>query len=172
MSSIRVIRGGDVFRIPCNETDTLLGSHVSAVAYEDVQDEEGKFPLLRPMSELAGKGGFLAALHFAQSVNGGPGKLLANVAGVERPVITCLGCGNIGIGVAELACGMGNEVRILDVNMDVMLEAKKYLPDVSFMISNRANLEKFLKEEALLIIFLKRVRRGTVHTLQHQLQLF
>ena len=33
-----------------DETDTLLGSHVSAVAYEDVQDEEGKFPLLRPMS--------------------------------------------------------------------------------------------------------------------------
>ena len=47
-----------------DETDTLLNSHVSAVAYEDVQDEEGKFPLLRPMSELAGKGGFLAALPF------------------------------------------------------------------------------------------------------------
>ena len=73
-----------------DETDTLLGSHVSAVAYEDVQDEEGKFPLLRPMSELAGKGGFLAALHFAQSVNGGPGKLLANVTGVETVSYTHL----------------------------------------------------------------------------------
>lgn len=124
---------------------------MSAVAYEDVPDKNGRFPLLRPMSELAGKGGFLAALHYMQAVNGGPGKLLANVAGVERPVITCLGCGNIGIGVAELACGMGNEVRILDVNMDVMLEAKKYLPDVSFMISNRANLEKCLKESDVII---------------------
>ena len=133
------------------ETDCLLDSHVSAVAYEDVPDKNGRFPLLRPMSELAGKGGFLAALHYMQAVNGGPGKLLANVAGVERPIITCLGCGNIGIGVAELACGMGNEVRILDVNMDVMLEAKKYLPDVSFMISNRANLEKCLKESDVII---------------------
>ena len=86
-----------------DETDTLLNSHVSAVAYEDVQDEEGKFPLLRPMSELAGKGGFLAALHFAQSVNGGPGKLLANVTGVETPIITMLGCGVVGTGAAELA---------------------------------------------------------------------
>ncbi len=43
-----------------DETDTLLNSHVSAVAYEDVQDEEGKFPCCAPMSELAGKGGFLA----------------------------------------------------------------------------------------------------------------
>lgn len=100
------------------ETDCLLDSHVSAVAYEDVPDKNGRFPLLRPMSELAGKGGFLAALHYMQAVNGGPGKLLANVAGVERPIITCLGCGNIGIGVAELACGMGNEVRILELNMD------------------------------------------------------
>ena len=63
-----------------------------------MQDEEGKFPLLRPMSELAGKGGFLAALHFAQSVNGGPGKLLANVTGVETPIITMLGCGVVGTG--------------------------------------------------------------------------
>ena len=133
------------------ETDCLLDSHVSAVAYEDVPDKNGHFPLLRPMSELAGKGGFLAALHYMQSVNGGPGKLLANVAGVERPVITCLGCGNIGVGVAELACGFGNEVRILDVNMDVMLEAKKHLPDVSFMISNRANLEKCLRESDVIV---------------------
>ncbi len=133
------------------ETDVLLDSRVSAVAYEDVQDENGRFPMLRPMSELAGKGGFLAALHYMQAVNGGPGKLLANVAGVERPVITCLGCGNIGTGVAELACGLGNEVRILDVNMDVMLEAKRYLPNVSFMISNRTNLEKCLRESDVIV---------------------
>ena len=70
---------------------------------------------------------------------------------MEKIVVGFLGCGNIGIGVAELACGMGNEVRILDVNMDVMLEAKKYLPDVSFRISNRANLEKCLKESDVII---------------------
>ena len=44
------------------ETDCLLDSHVSAVAYEDVPDKNGRFPLLRPMSELAGKGGFLAQI--------------------------------------------------------------------------------------------------------------
>ena len=56
------------------ETDVLLESGVSAVAYEDVEDANGRFPLLRPMSELAGKGGFLAALHFSQSVHGGDRK--------------------------------------------------------------------------------------------------
>ena len=150
------------------ETDCLLDKHVSAVAYEDVPDRNGRFPLLRPMSELAGKGGFLAALHYMQSINGGPGKLLANVAGVERPVITCLGCGNIGIGVAELACGMGNEVRILDVNMDVMLEAKKHLPNISFIISNRANLEKCLRESDVIINGIQWAKDRTDHIIYRE----
>ena len=133
------------------ETDVLLNSKCMAVAYEDVEDKNGRFPLLRPMSELAGKGGFLAALHFMQSVNGGPGKLLANVPGTDAPVITIIGCGNVGLGAAELASAFGNTVRILDVSMDAMLAAKKYLPNVSFLISNRANIEKCLKESDVLI---------------------
>ena len=134
------------------ETDCLLASGVSAVAYEDVQDKNGRFPLLRPMSELAGKGGFLAACHYMQAVNGGPGKLLANVAGVATPVISIIGCGNVGLGAAELAAAFGNEVRILDVNIDAMLAAKKHMPgNVSFLMSNRANLEKCLRESDVLI---------------------
>ena len=104
------------------------------------------------MSELAGKGGFLAALHFAQSVNGGPGKLLANVTGVETPIITMLGCGVVGTGAAELAAAFGNEVRILDVNMNTMLAAKKTSPaNITYMISNRSNLEKCLRESDVII---------------------
>lgn len=134
------------------ETDVLLESGVSAVAYEDVEDANGRFPLLRPMSELAGKGGFLAALHFSQSVHGGSGLLLANVAGVDAPVVSIIGGGNTGLGAAELAAAFGNTVRILDVNMDGMLESKKYLPsNVSFLISNRSNLEKCLKESDVII---------------------
>lgn len=134
------------------ETDVLLESGVSAVAYEDVEDANGRFPLLRPMSELAGKGGFLAALHYSQSVHGGSGLMLANVAGVDAPVISIIGGGNTGLGAAEMAAAFGNTVRILDVNMDAMLESKKYLPgNVSFLISNRANLEKCLKESDVLI---------------------
>lgn len=134
-----------------DETDVLLSSKCMAVAYEDVQDKDGHFPLLRPMSELAGKGGFLAALHFMQSVNGGPGKLLANVPGCDVPVISIIGCGNVGLGAAELASAFGNTVRVLDIDMDAMLAAKKYLPNVAFLISNRSNLVKCLKESDVII---------------------
>ena len=134
------------------ETDCLLSSGVSAVAYEDVQDKDGRFPLLRPMSELAGKGGFLAACHYMQAVNGGPGKLLANVAGVEPPIVTIIGCGNVGLGAAELAASFGNQVRILDVSVEAMLAAKRHMPaNVSFLMSNRANLEKCLRETDVLL---------------------
>lgn len=134
------------------ETDALLKSKVSAVAYEDVTDRNGRFPLLRPMSELAGKGGFLAACHYMQTVNGGPGKLLANVTGCAAPIVTIIGAGNVGLGAAELAASFGNEVRILDVYMDGMLAAKKTMPpNVQFLFSNRDNLVKCLKETDVLL---------------------
>ena len=92
------------------ETDAILSSKVTAIAYEDITDKDGNFPLLKPMSILAGKGGFLAALHHMQSVFGGNGTLLANVCGIDAPVVSIIGAGNSGIGAAELAAGFGNVV--------------------------------------------------------------
>ena len=80
------------------QTNALMSSGCTSIAYEDVSDDKGEWPLLSPMSELAGKGGFLAALHFAQTINGGSGKLLANVCGVAAPMVTIIGCGHSGVG--------------------------------------------------------------------------
>lgn len=132
------------------ETDALLRSRVSGFAYEDITDDNGHFPLLSPMSILAGKGGFLAALHHTQSVFGGTGVLLANLCGVETPVITIIGCGNAGIACAEMAAAFGNEVRILDIDINAMRNAQfRFPPNVSFLISNRANLVKCLRESSV-----------------------
>jgi alanine dehydrogenase len=134
------------------ETDAILNSKVTAIAYEDITDKDGNFPLLKPMSILAGKGGFLAALHHMQSVFGGNGTLLANVCGIEAPVITIIGAGNSGIGAAELAAGFGNVVRILDVNVKALEKAKDMLPsNVSFLYSNRENLVKCLKDSDVIL---------------------
>ena len=134
------------------ETDAILESKVTAIAYEDITDANGGFPLLKPMSILAGKGGFLAALHHMQSVFGGNGTLLANICGMETPVVTIIGAGNSGLGAAELAAGFGNTVRILDVNLAAMEAAKAKLPaNVTCMFSNRENLVKCLKDSDLII---------------------
>lgn len=135
-----------------DQTEALMASKCTSIAYEDISDDKGEWPLLSPMSELAGKGGFLAALHFAQTVNGGAGKLLANVCGVATPVVTIIGCGHSGIGACELASGFGNRVNMLDINYDAMLKAKEHFPDnVNFMFSNRENLVECLKVSDVII---------------------
>ena len=70
------------------QTDVCLEAGVTGIAYEDVIDRAGKFPLLRPMSEIAGKGGFLAACEFAKSTNGGCGRLYAKLDGLSAPRVT------------------------------------------------------------------------------------
>ncbi len=135
-----------------DQTEALMASKCTSIAYEDISDDKGEWPLLSPMSELAGKGGFLAALHFAQTINGGAGKLLANVCGVATPIVTIIGCGHSGIGACELASGFGNRVNMLDINYEAMLKAKEHFPDnVNFMFSNRENLVECLKVSDVII---------------------
>lgn len=133
-------------------TIELLKNKVVGIAYEDIEDENGKFPLLSPMSELAGKGGFLAALNYSQTINGGKGILFNRISGVEIPIVTIIGCGNSGLGAAEIAANLGNNVRIIDINKEIMDKAKAVLPqNVEFLYSNRTNLLKCIKESDVLI---------------------
>ncbi len=135
-----------------DQTLALMESGCTSIAYEDVSNDEGEWPLLSPMSELAGKGGFLAALHYAQTIQGGPGKLLANVCGLPAPVVTIIGCGHSGTGACEMAAALGNRVNMLDVNYEAMVKAKRTLPgNVSFLLSNRENLVNCLKESDVVI---------------------
>lgn len=132
-------------------TDALLESGCTGIAYEDITDDSGAFPLLRPMSELAGKGGFFMACQYMQSVNGGSGRMLARVSGIRTPDITIIGVGNAGFGVAELAAGLGNRVTVLDVSFERMEAAKNRLPsNVEFLYSNRDNLLRCLERSDVL----------------------
>lgn len=133
-------------------TRELLARKVIGIAYEDIDDDSSEFPLLSPMSILAGKGGFLAALYFSQSVHGGAGLLLSSITGVATPRIAIIGCGYSGIGAAELAASFGNRVTMLDVSYKAMERARVKLPaNVEFLYSNRENLERCLKESDIVI---------------------
>ncbi len=133
-------------------TDKLLEAGVIGIAYEDITDASGAFPLLAPMSEIAGKGGFLAACHHMQSVAGGCGILLGRVSGVRTPEITIIGAGNAGLGAAEMAAGLGNRVTILDISKESMDAAKARLPaNVEFLYSNHDNLMKCLARSDVLL---------------------
>jgi alanine dehydrogenase len=122
-------------------TDELLSAGLTGIAYEDITDAAGNFPLLRPMSEIAGKGGFLMACQYLQSVNGANGLMLARVDGLRTPEVIVIGAGNAGLGVAELAAGLGNRVTVLDVSLERMAQARPRLPpNVQLLYSNGENL--------------------------------
>lgn len=134
------------------QTDVFLDSKAIGIAYEDVTDPEGGFPLLKPMSEIAGKGGFIAAVNFSQKIHNGEGLLLSKIAGIETPDITIIGAGNAGFSAAELASQCGNKVTILDTNIKTLEETKKILPpNVELLYSNEANLVKCMKRTDVLI---------------------
>ena len=130
----------------------LMKRGVIGIAYEDVTDADGRLPLLAPMSEIAGKGGFLAAVKYLETLNGGSGLLLSRVCGVPTPHVVIFGCGGTGMGAAEYAAAFGNRVTILDVSKKAMDRAKGLLPsNVEFLFANRDNILEQLKTADALI---------------------
>lgn len=133
-------------------TTFLLDQHITGIAYEDIDDPEGKFPLLSPMSIFAGKGGFLAALQYSQTIYGGPGTILCNITGLAKPHITILGAGYSGVAAAELAAAFGNQVSLLDIDLKALEKARLALPEnVEFLASNRKNLLECLAKTDVFI---------------------
>lgn len=134
------------------QTDVLLARKVIGIAYEDIIDANGRFPLLKPMSELAGKGGFMAAVQYSQSINGGQGKMLCRINGVRTPEVTVIGAGNSGIGAAELAAQWGNKVTVLDINMNQLEYARSVLPpNVEFLYSDKNNIDLCIRRSDVLM---------------------
>ena len=134
------------------QTDVFLDKRVIGIAYEDIQDASGNFPLLKPMSDIAGKGGFLAACQFVQKIHGGMGLMPARVCGVDTPQITVIGAGYAGLGAAEMAAAFGNKVTLLDISAEKLEKAKAILPpNVEFLYSNEANILQCLLRTDVLV---------------------
>jgi alanine dehydrogenase len=104
----------------------LVEKKVASVAYETIQPDDGSLPLLKPMSEIAGKMAIQVGAASLEKAHGGKGILLGGVPGVRRGKVTIIGGGVVGTAAAKVAVGMGAEVTILDVN----LERLTYLDDI------------------------------------------
>lgn len=96
------------------QTDALMASGTTAIAYETVTSPDGSLPLLTPMSEVAGRLSIQAGAFALQKANGGCGKLLGGVPGVMPAKVLVVGGGVSGASAADMAVGLGAEVTILD----------------------------------------------------------
>jgi alanine dehydrogenase len=108
------------------QTQALVMRKIIGIAYETVTDAHGELPLLKPMSEVAGRLAVLAGAESLQMSRGGNGTLLGGVPGVAPAKVVVLGGGVAGTQAARMALGLGADVTILDINMTRL----RYLDDV------------------------------------------
>lgn len=102
------------------QTDDLVASGATCIAYETVTDAAGRLPLLAPMSEVAGRMSIQAGAHCLEKYCGGRGVLLGGVPGVEPAKVVVLGGGVVGKNATAMAVGLGAEVVVLDKSVDVL----------------------------------------------------
>ena len=96
------------------QTELLIESGATCIAYETVTDDRGGLPLLAPMSEVAGRMSVQAGAHYLEKAHGGSGTLLGGVPGVAPGKVLVVGGGVVGINAAKMALGLGADVTILD----------------------------------------------------------
>jgi len=104
------------------QTELLVASKASCVAYETVTDRFGGLPLLAPMSEVAGRMSVQAGAHYLQKAHGGSGTLLGGVPGVASGKVLIIGGGVVGLNAAKMAVGLGADVTLLDRSLPRLRE--------------------------------------------------
>jgi len=104
------------------QTEALVKSGTTAIAYETVTADDGSLPLLTPMSEVAGRLSIQAGAYALQKANGGSGILLGGVPGVGSGDILIIGGGVAGTNAAEMAIGLGARVTIVDRSVPKLRE--------------------------------------------------
>ena len=130
----------------------LVESGATAFAYETVQRDDGRLPLLAPMSEVAGRLAVQAGARFLEAPQGGRGVLLGGVPGVRPARVVVLGAGNVGWNAAWIAAGMEAEVVLLDKDLDRLRWVDQiHRGRISTLASNRGAVERVVPEADLVI---------------------
>ena len=103
-----------------DQTRDLMASGATCIAYETVTDPRGGLPLLRPISQVAGRMSIQAGAHAMEKAQGGSGVLLGGVPGVAPAKVAIIGGGVVGRNAAQMAVGLGAEVAVYDRSHDVL----------------------------------------------------
>jgi alanine dehydrogenase len=130
----------------------LLKKRILGIAYETVEGTDGSYPLLKPMSQIAGRLSIQIGAYRLQSQLGGSGVLLGGIPGTMPGHVVVIGAGNSGAHAVQMAVGMGARVTVLDLDMR-KLEAldAEYRGRVVTLMSNPANIEAEVADADLLI---------------------
>lgn len=133
-------------------TQAMLERKAICIAYETVEDKEGKLPLLIPMSEVAGRMSVQQGAKYLEKPQQGKGILLGGVAGVSPAKVVIIGGGVVGTEAAKMAAGLGAQVFLFDINLNRLRQLGEILPpNVTPLYSTQESLAQHLVDCDLVI---------------------
>ena len=124
LSETRLFRSGQVLftylhlASSAELTKALLEAGITAIAYETIHAKDGTLPMLKPMSEIAGRMAVQVGARYLEVTQGGRGLLLGGVPGVEPAKVVILGAGTVGSSATRIAVGMGAHVTVINVDIE------------------------------------------------------
>ena len=134
------------------QAEGLLKSGATCIAYETVTAARGGLPLLKPMSEVAGRMSVQVGAHYLEKEQGGRGVLLGGVPGVAPAKVAILGGGVSGVNAAQMAVGMRADVTIYDISNDRLAELDMFFSSqIKTAYASKAAIASAVKNAHLVI---------------------
>ncbi len=106
----------------------LMDKKVTAISFENMEDEDGIMPVVRSMSEIAGNTSILIAAEYLSNANNGKGFLLGGVSGVPPTEIVIIGAGTVGAFACRTALGLGASVKVFDTSLSKLRRLQSMVP--------------------------------------------
>jgi alanine dehydrogenase len=132
--------------------DALMAAGVKGVAYETLIERDGSIPLLKPMSEIAGRLSIQEGAKALEKPFGGSGVLLSGVPGTPKANVVVVGAGTVGANATKIAVGMGANVTVLDLDLNKLTHLdEQYGSRIQTLASSSAAIENALKTADLVI---------------------
>lgn len=134
------------------QAEGLMASGATCIAYETVTSPRGGLPLLKPMSEVAGRMAVQVGAHYLEKEQGGRGVLLGGVPGVAPAKVAILGGGVSGVNAAQMAVGLRADVTIYDINNDRLAELDMFFSSqIKTAYASKAAIAAAVKNAHLVI---------------------
>ena len=133
-------------------TEGMINSGATCLAYETLATDDGRLPLLTPMSEVAGRMAVQEGAKYLEKPMMGRGILIGGVPGVQPANVVILGGGVVGSNAAKVAAGLGGNVYILDIDLDRLRYLDDVMPaNVTTLMSNVVHVREMVQIADLLV---------------------
>ena len=131
-------------------TEKLLDCNTTSIAYETVSIDN-ELPMLKPMSEIAGRLAVLDCISLLKKSNQGKGKLISGTSLADPANVVILGAGIVGVNALEISLGLGANTTILDINEERLLAIKEAYPKANTAISTSETINKLLPNADIVV---------------------